>query len=212
MKKGLFITFEGAEGAGKTTQIKMLAEYFKRKGEEVVTTREPGGTELAEKLRGIVKYYSGAEPMCDQTEVFLFAASRAQHVQQLIRPAVDSGRIVICDRFYDSTLAYQGYARGQDMKFLRDTVNYAVAGCIPDITFLLDISPEAGFQRVNSRNDSQSKDDRIEKAGLEFHTKVRNGFLELAEKEPERIKVIDAALSPEEIHKQIVEIIENAVI
>jgi len=209
MSKGLFITFEGAEGAGKTTQIQKLKEYFEEQGRKCVVTREPGGTPVAEQLREIVKHHDGPELIVDEAEVFLFAASRAQHVRNLIIPALEEGCIVLCDRFYDSTLAYQGFARGQDMQFLKTVINYAICGCVPDATLLLDLDPEIGFSRTRVREETLGKADRIEAAGLEFHQAVRRGFLRLAEEDPARIKVVSADQEIESLHQQIVEMIND---
>ncbi len=204
--RGLFITFEGPEGAGKTTQIRLLKDFLIENDLEVVETREPGGTELAEKLRNIVKYHNGDEKIANQTEVLLIEASRAQHVNHLIKPAIKQGKIVLCDRFIDSTIAYQGYARGEDIAYLAKLNNYAISGCVPDITFLLDIAPEFGFNRVSERNEENQGKDRFEQAGEEFHKKVRNGFLEIASCAKERIKIINANDSIANIHKKIITI------
>ncbi len=205
MKKGLFITFEGPEGAGKTTQISKLCDFFKSKGKECVVTREPGGTPVAEQLREIVKHHNGPELIVDEAEVLLFAASRAQHVRNLIIPAIEEGKIVICDRFYDSTFAYQGFARGQNIENLKYITDYAICGCVPDVTFLLDLPVEVGFKRTQTREETIGKADRIEAAGLEFHKAVREGFLRLAEEEAERIMVMNADQDSETLHNQITE-------
>ncbi len=211
MKKGIFITFEGPEGAGKSTQIQLLNDYLIKKNIKTIITREPGGTPVAEKLRDIVKYYDGDEPLTDETEVLLFAASRAQHVKNLILPSIKQGNFVLCDRFYDSTVAYQGYARGLDMSFIEILNKYVIANCIPDITILMDIEPEKGFMRTSQRSETLNQNDRIENAGLEFHQKVRNGFLDIARKNPKRIKIVDAFRDIQVIHQNIVEIIEQCI-
>jgi len=208
MKRPLFITFEGPEGAGKTTQIRLLKEYLQKKGIIVLETREPGGTPLAEKLRDIVKYHTLEEPISDKTEVLLFTASRAQHINYFIKPAIKAGKTVLCDRFIDSTIAYQGYARGGDIDFLNILNNYAISNCEPDITFLLDISQEDGFDRIYERNDINQSKDRIEMSGNVFHKKVRLGFLEL-EKKYSRIKKINGEDTINNIHNQIINIYEN---
>lgn len=209
-EKGLFITFEGPEGAGKTTQLKMLSDYFSRLGLECVITREPGGTPIAEQLRELVKHHTGDEPVFAETELLLFAASRAQHVRFLIKPAVARGAVVLCDRFADSTTAYQGYARQLDMEFIRDLNNYAVGDCRPDMTILLDIQPEDGFKRTAVRAETAGRHDRIEAEAINFHHRVRQGFLEIAKAEPQRVKIVSAAAAAADIHKQIVELVENA--
>ena len=195
MKKGLFITFEGADGCGKTTQMNLLAEYLKNQGREVVLTREPGSKGLGEKIREILLNYDGE--VSDRCESFLFLADRAQNIDTIVNPAVDAGKIVLCDRHTDSSVAYQGYGRGLDIERINMLNNLATNGKKPDITFVFDIDTETSMKRVGKEKD------RMESAGFEFHTKVRNGYLEIAKKEPERIKVIDASKSIEEIHQEV---------
>lgn len=195
MKKGLFITFEGADGCGKTTQMNLLAEYFKKQGREIVLTREPGSKGLGEKIREILLNYDGE--VSDRCESFLFLADRAQNIDTIVNPAVDAGKIVLCDRHTDSSVAYQGYGRGLDIERINMLNNLATNGKKPDITFVFDIDTETSMKRVGKEKD------RMESAGFEFHTKVRNGYLEIAKKEPERIKVIDASKSIEEIHQEV---------
>lgn len=195
MKKGLFITFEGADGCGKTTQMNLLAEYLKKQGREVVLTREPGGKGLGEKIREILLNYDGE--VSDRCESFLFLADRAQNIDTIVNPAVDAGKIVLCDRHTDSSVAYQGYGRGLDIERINMLNNLATNGKKPDITFVFDIDTETSMKRVGKEKD------RMESAGFEFHIKVRNGYLEIAKKEPERIKVIDASKSIEEIHQEV---------
>jgi len=205
LKKGAFITFEGPEGAGKSTQIKLLSEYLEKMlpANSLIITREPGGTELSEHIRNIVKHHQGNEPLFAETEVLLFAASRAQHVRNLILPAIGNKKIVLCDRFFDSTTAYQGYARGFPLDFIANLNNFASCGVSPDITFLLDISPEAGLKRAKTRAGELFANDRLENEKIDFHRKVRNGFLKIAGKETDRIKVIDADNTPDAIHSKI---------
>lgn len=195
MKKGLFITFEGADGCGKTTQMDLLAEYLKNQGREVVLTREPGGKGLGEKIREILLNYDGE--VSDRCESFLFLADRAQNIDTIVNPAVDAGKIVLCDRHTDSSVAYQGYGRGLNIERINMLNNLATNGKKPDITFVFDIDTETSMKRVGKEKD------RMESAGFEFHTKVRNGYLEIAKKDPERIKVIDASKSIEEIHQEV---------
>ena len=201
MYRGLFITFEGADGCGKTTQLNMLAEYLTEKGFDVVVTREPGAKGLGEKLREILLNYEGV--VSDRCEAFLFLADRAQHVDVIVKPAVALGKIVLCDRHTDSTVAYQGYGRGQDIDRINLLNNIATDGMKPDLTFVFDIDVETSQQRVGSEKD------RMESAGMDFHNRVRQGYLKLAENEPNRIKVIDAKKSIPNIHDEVVEIIES---
>lgn len=195
MGKGLFITFEGADGCGKTTQMKLLAEYLQKKGHDIVLTREPGGKGLGEKVREILLNYDGE--VSDRCESFLFLADRAQNIDTIVNPAVDAGKIVLCDRHTDSTVAYQGYGRGLDLDRINLLNNIAVNGRKPDLTFVFDIDTETSMKRVGKEKD------RMENAGLEFHNRVREGYLKIAQQEPERIKVIDASKSIEEIHKEV---------
>ena len=201
MKKGLFITFEGADGCGKTTQMKLLAEYLKQQGKDVVLTREPGGKGLGEKVREILLNYDG--PVSDRCESFLFLADRAQNIDIIVNPAVEDGKIVLCDRHIDSTVAYQGYGRGLDIERINKLNDIATNGKKPDLTFVFDIDVETSMKRVGKEKD------RMESAGIDFHNRVRKGYLELAKQEPQRIKVLDATKSIEEIHKNVVEIFEN---
>lgn len=201
MKQGLFITFEGADGCGKTTQLNLLAEYLRNKGYEIVITREPGAKGLGEKIREILLDYQG--PVSDRCEQFLFLADRAQHVDTIIKPALQEGKIVLCDRHTDSTLAYQGFGRGLDLDRLKNLNEIATAGLKPNLTLIFDVDTETSMRRVGANKD------RMESAGVEFHQKVRQGYLELAKLEPNRIKVLDATLSIDEIHTQVIEIFNN---
>lgn len=202
MSKGLFVTFEGADGCGKTTQMKLLKEYLLCKGIDVVLTREPGGRGLGEKVREILLNYDGA--VSDRCESFLFLADRAQNIDIIVNPAVESGKIVLCDRHIDSTVAYQGYGRGLDLERIKMLNSIATNNRKPDLTFVFDIDVETSMQRVGKEKD------RMESEGKEFHNRVRNGYLKLAEEEPNRIKVLDAAKSIDEIHEEVVNILEAA--
>ncbi|AOR39436.1 dTMP kinase [Candidatus Melainabacteria bacterium MEL.A1] len=197
--QGLFITFEGPDGCGKTTQMKLLAEYFEKKGKEVVLTREPGGKGLGEKVREILLNYDGE--VSDRCESFLFLADRAQNIDIIVNPAVKEGKIVLCDRHIDSTVAYQGYGRGLNIDRINMLNNLATNGKKPDLTLVFDVDVETSMKRVGKEKD------RMESAGIDFHNRVRKGYLELAKQEPKRIKVLDATKSIEEIHKDVINIL-----
>lgn len=200
---GRFITFEGGEGCGKSTQCRRLAEALREKGVEVVVTREPGGTRLAELIRGLLKDERD-DPPCDRAELLLFLAARAQLVKNVIGPALASGAWVVSDRFSDSTFAYQGYGRGLPIGILRMANDFACGGLKPDMTLLLDVRPETAIGRMRRREaETNTSADRIELAGAEFHARLRAGFLELAAAEPDRIRVIDANGTPDEVWCQV---------
>lgn len=203
MSKGLFITFEGADGCGKTTQIKLAAEYLKNKGYDVILTREPGAKGLGEQLREILLNYDGI--VSDRCESFLFLADRAQHIDTIVVPAVDAGKIVLCDRHIDSTVAYQGYGRGQDIEQINKLNMIATNNRKPDLTIVFDIDVETSMSRVGSEKD------RMESSGTEFFNKVRHGYLEIAKQEPQRVRVLDAAKSIEEIHEGVIKLINSLV-
>ena len=187
--KGVFITFEGGEGAGKTTHIRFLAETLEARGREVVRLREPGGTDIGEKLRGIV-LDPGNAAMCDACELLVYEAARAQIVDQVIKPALKRGAVVLCDRFFDSTTAYQAYGRGLDADFVRRANEFACQGIVPDRTILLvPPSTKDGLVRA-TKNDGA---DRLEAAGVEFHERVRNAFAEIAAADPDRIRTVYSA-------------------
>lgn len=182
-----FITFEGVEGSGKSTQAARLADALKRAGHEVVTTREPGGTELGRTLRSILLEDDAPAPAAE-TELLLYLADRAEHVSRLIRPALDRGAIVICDRFSDSTLAYQAYGRGLEASMVREMDGFARAGLAPGRTVLLDLPVEEGLARARATGPA----DRLEQETIEFHRRVRHGFHEIAAANPERVLSFDA--------------------
>lgn len=203
MATGRFITFEGGEGCGKSTQIRLLAERLRAAGKEVLLTREPGGTALAEKIRSLVREESD-DPPNSRAETLLFIASRAQVVENVIRPALVSGTWVLCDRFADSTFAYQGYGRGLDLEELKRINSFATGGLEPDRTILLNVSPEVSAKRMRAREAATNTDaDRMEKAGDSFHSRLRQGFLELASAEPDRFAVIQADGSVEEVEEAV---------
>lgn len=201
MKKGLFITFEGADGCGKSTQLALCKEFLSEKGLDIVTTREPGAGKFGEKIREILLHYDGE--VSSLAELFLFLADRTQHVEYFIKPAINDGKIVLCDRHIDSTVAYQGYARGNDVERLKGLNEIAVNGLSPDLTFVFDVDTEVANERVGDEKD------RMESAGKEFHKKVRYGYLELAKAYPERIKVIDANKSIDEVFEQVKIVLEE---
>ena len=203
---GLLITFEGGEGCGKSTQITALKARLEAMGKTVVQTREPGGTPLGESVRNLLQYDDAGQGMSPEAELLLFAASRAQHVRELIAPAIAEGQIVLCDRFLDSTTVYQGVARAIDSKKV-DTINqFAIGDTKPDLTILIDLPPEIGLARVHARNDG--KLDRMEKEAIEFFQAVRQGYLDLAKSEPKRFLVLDGSQSVEELETQIWQRIE----
>ncbi len=201
MKKGLFITFEGIDGCGKTTQIKLLKETLEKQGEKVLLTREPGAKGLGEKLREILLNYEGE--VSSNCESFLFLADRAQHIDTIIRPAIDTGYIVICDRHTDSTVAYQGYGRKLDLEQIHYLNNIATNGIKPDLTFILDIDVETSIQRIGNARD------RMESSGIDFFNCVREGYIEISKQEPNRVKLLNGNDSIENLHKQIMDYIEN---
>ena len=211
MKRGYFITFEGPEGAGKSSQIQLLGAALTAAGRDVVITREPGGTPLAEAIRNVVKGHRGAEEVHPVTELLLMEAARSQHVSQVIKPALDAGKIVLCDRFYDSTTAYQGGGRELDMDKILDLNSFAALGIVPDLTILLDLAPERGFERTGRRAETQGEYDRFELEKLDFHRRVRAVFLELARREPERFRVVDADRGQAEIQRDIKEAVDELV-
>ena len=206
------ISFEGGDGSGKTTQLKLLDNYLASRGKLCLSTREPGGTTLGEMIRKIL-LEAGKVEIAYPTELFLYLADRAQHVHEVIRPALASGRLVLCDRFTDSTLAYQGYGRGVDLDMLRRLNQVASHGITPDVTFLLDCPVEVGLSRTAQRNmnlkSGGSREDRFEQERADFHERVRRGFLELARAEPQRIYVLDASRPTEEVHHEIKKIVDE---
>ena len=203
MARGKFITFEGGEGCGKSTQVKRLKETLEREGVEVILTREPGGTWLSEEIRHLIKDQATDAP-CDRSELLLFLAARAQLVKNVIRPALEAGKWVVSDRFSDSTLAYQGYGRGLPLDELRRMNDFACEGLRPDLTLLLDVTPQTAEARMRGREAATNTTaDRIETAGGEFHARLRSGFAELAKAEPDRIVTIDANGSPDEVWEDV---------
>lgn len=200
-QKGLFITFEGADGCGKSTQLSLLQKYLEEKGFEVIVTREPGAKGLGQEIRKLLLHYDDyISPKC---EAFMFLADRAQHIDTIIKTAVDEGKIVLCDRHTDSTIAYQGYGRGEDIEKLKFLNNLATGEFNPDLTLVYDVDIEtAQKRRGNDR-------DRMEQAGKDFQIKVQNGYKKIAEIEPERVKIIDAKPDIETVFEQTKKIVEQ---
>ncbi|MGE4551508.1 MAG: dTMP kinase [Desulfovibrionaceae bacterium] len=201
----MFITFEGIEGTGKTTQITRLRDHFQASGREVVLTLEPGGSRIGRELRRMLLHMESTD-LTGPTELFLYLADRAQHVAQVVRPALAAGKIVISDRFADSTVAYQGYGRGLDPKELHRFNAVAVDGLWPDLTILLDLDPELGLKRALTRNLREGKavdEGRFEAESLDFHSRVREGYLTWAALHPDRIRVVDAARPPDAVFADV---------
>lgn len=199
MAKGLFITLEGPEGAGKSTQREFMGDYLRNSGVEVVMTREPGGTPLAERIRELLLMLSD-EPMAQKTELMLMFAARAQHLEQVILPAVERGAVVLCDRFVDSTIAYQGYGRKMGQAAIQPLIDLTLGGFQPDLTLILDIPHDVGLARAAARG----RLDRFELEDQAFFARVSTGFREIAKHNPHRCAIIDATVSVEQVHAQIV--------
>lgn len=197
----MFVTFEGGEGCGKSTQIRLFERYLKENNFEYILSREPGGTPLSEKIRALLLEEKGE--MSAKTEFLLFSSARVEHVEKVIKPALDEGKLVVLDRFYHSSYAYQGYAGNLDLKDIEAITEFAISGCKPDLVFLLDISYEDGMAR-KSRDEKLKNLDRIESKGKAYHDAVRRGYLTLAERENDKFVVIDATKSAEEISKIII--------
>ena len=200
-KRGLFITFEGADGCGKTTQINLVKEYLDKKNITSILTLEPGGCDIGVQLRNILLHHQG--PVANASELFMYLADRSQHTETVILKNINQGIHVLCDRYIDSTVAYQGYARCGCIEQIEYLNNIATNGLLPDITFLLDIDSSIAQKRLGEEKD------RLEKEGLFFHQKVREGYLELAKKHPERIKIIDANLGIDKVFSQIKEVLDR---
>ena len=199
----MFITFEGPDGSGKTTQIRKLIPVLQEKGLDIVHTREPGGTDIGDQIRSVIMNMKN-KSMHPRAEILLFCASRAQLVEELIRPSLTEGKFVLCDRYADSTMAYQGYGHGLDRETLSQLLNFATGGLKPDLTLLFDISAEAGLRRRLSNHEEWN---RMDDYALQFHERVRSGYLAMAAAEPERWAVINADRTPEEIHEEVVSVI-----
>ncbi|MCB9983007.1 MAG: dTMP kinase [Rhodospirillales bacterium] len=215
MSKGLFITFEGGEGSGKTTQINRLAQNLAQKGHKVLTTREPGGTPEGEKIRDLLVRREGGN-WTPIAETLLLFAARQMHVEKIIKPALEDGKIVISDRFYDSTTAYQGYGHGQDISIIENVRILSIGDFKPDLTLILDIDPQEGLRRSDRRLAAEQfqvkqREDRYEQLDVEFHERLRRGFLEIAGQEPERCHVIPALQDLDAVTAQIAEIVQTKI-
>lgn len=214
MKKGLFITFEGTEGSGKSTQISLLAERLRSLGHHVRTLREPGGTPIGEEIRHTLKHSRNNEAMTPEAELLLMNASRAQLVREVIRPSLAAGEIVLSDRFYDSTTAYQGYGRQLDLKIVEAIIDAAVGDTRPDLTLLFHISHEAAEERRRVRQPTlplEIQRDRIEEAGRGFFERTAKGYQAIAAAEPERVRIVDAAGTVSEVSARVWKLVEPLV-
>jgi len=208
MMRGKFITFEGIDGCGKSTQLASVAKILDEKGVPVVVSREPGGTLISEKIREILLSPSNSE-MVNECEILLYCAARAQHIREKILPAINDGKIVLCDRFQEATFAYQGYGRNIPLDVLTSINAYATGGLNPDLTFIFDLSVETSIQRMAKINKAK---DRLEQNGVEFFQRIRNGFQELSQRAPDRIRVIDAEQTIDHVSDQVIKIIQNLII
>jgi len=206
MKRGLFVTFEGSEGCGKSTQIRHLTVWLEKQGKECVTTREPGGTPAGDEIRHLLQHAPQGHGLVPEAELLLFAASRAQLVRELILPALQAGKVVVSDRFHDSTTVYQGVARKLAPATVASINNLAIDSCLPDITFLLDMDAREAHGRIQRR---EQPADRMESEPLAFYEAVRDGYLRLAAAEPARFVVLDATLTEEDLARQIRKTLEE---
>lgn len=203
---GFLLSFEGSEGCGKSTQIRLLKDHLESSGQPVVILREPGGTEIGEEIRHLLQHAKAGSAMTPETELLLFAASRAQIVREKVRPLLASGTFVILDRFLDSTTVYQGLARGLPLEAVRAINTFATGGTLPRLTVLLDLDTETAWQRIHATGREL---DRMESQPREFYEKVRQGYLDLARAEPARIAIVDASHSPEAVHGEILKLVET---
>ena len=203
--RGTFITFEGIDGSGKSTQLRLLANHLRLQGHDVVTTREPGGTPLGVRLRAAL--LDSQEHVDPLTELLVFAADRAQHVRILLRPVLEAGHIVLSDRYADATVAYQGAGRGFSPQLISEIVDLATEGLKPDLTLLFDLSVAEGGRRTKKRTDDKQETDRLDAEDREFHTRVRDAYLQIAKAEPERVKIIDTSGSVNETHVHVKDVV-----
>ena len=200
----MFITLEGCEGVGKSRQIRLLEEYLKQNNKKYYLTREPGGTVVSEQIRNVILDGKNVS-MTDECEALLYAAARVQLLKEVVKPRLDAGELVLCDRYIDSTFAYQGYARGLSLEFIEKINDYAIKNFMPDYTIFLNLSPKDAFIRKGGVD----KGDRLELSGIDFHNKVYAGYLDLAKKYPERFFVIDASGSVSQTHQKIIDALKE---
>ena len=203
MNKGFLDTFEGGEGCGKSTQIKLFTEFLKKNKFRFVVSREPGGTPVCEEIRKVL--LSSKSEITSKAEFLLFSSARAQHVAEVVKPSLEQGKVVILDRFYDSSFAYQGYAGNLEVKEIEEITKFAIDGCVPDLTIIFDISYEDGIKRKNADVNLKTLD-RIESKGERYHNKVRAGYLQIAHDNPDRVVVLDATKTKEEIFEEVQDI------
>lgn len=203
MKKGKFITFEGCDGCGKSTQLKLLSDYLTKQDVPHIFTREPGGGKISEAIREILLNGKNSE-MTDACEALLYAAARVQHLHDRVQPALDEGKLVVCDRYVDSSFAYQAYARGLGVDFIGKINAYAIENYSPDVTIFIDLSPEDAFKRKHGADEN----DRLEQAGMEFHKRVYEGYLEIAKKES-RVAVIDGKQTPDGVFESVLKVLKE---
>jgi dTMP kinase len=209
----MFITLEGIEGCGKTTQLKHIEAFFNRRGLETVVTREPGGTTVGEKIRAVL-LNPDIEKMASLTELFLYEADRSEHVEKIIRPALAAGKIVLCDRFYDATVVYQGYGRGLDLEMIRRLHRMILGDLKPDLTILFDLAPEIGLDRAwnqVSNGDRSGKEMRFETEKIAFHRKIRDGYLTVARLEPQRFAIVDAGADENTVRDAVIALLEKCI-
>ena len=203
MNKGFLVTFEGGEGCGKSTQIKLFTEFLKKNKFRFVVSREPGGTPVCEEIRKVL--LSSKSEITSKAEFLLFSSARAQHVAEVVKPSLEQGKVVILDRFYDSSFAYQGYAGNLEVKEIEEITKFAIDGCVPDLTIIFDISYEDGIKRKNADVNLKTLD-RIESKGESYHNKVRAGYLQIAHDNSDRVVVLDATKTKEEIFEEVQDI------
>ena len=203
-KRGKFVTFEGCDGCGKSTQLRLLSEYLTENGIPHIFTREPGGGKISEAIREILLSGKNME-MTDECEALLYAASRVQHLSDRVEPALSKGELVVCDRYVDSSLAYQAYARGLGVEFIEKINSFALEKYLPDVTVFIDLTPEAAFKRKHGADEN----DRLEQAGMAFHKRVYEGYKALSEKYPQRIVCVNGEQTPQEIFACVLEILKE---